>query len=147
MKLANPGMCYLLVLNEITHAAEFLFATIRSDFSFCLPLLFRSSTYFWELGPFVWHHILHKLIYNMFLFGHLLTKVCELGNTLDNYRFVKAVTTRISSHHRKWQLCKQNTALQIKGDIKVKILSICNGNHRSNLQILTCNKVFIKATA
>lgn len=83
----------------------------------------------------------------MFLFGHLLIKVCELGNTLDNYRFLKEVTTRISSHYRKWQLCKQNTALQIKGDIKVKILSVCNGNHRSNLKILTCNKTFIKATA
>lgn len=83
----------------------------------------------------------------MFLFWHVLIKVCELENTLDNYRFLEALTTRISSHYRKWQLCKQNTALQIKGDIKVKILSVCNGNHRSNLQILTCNNIFIKLTA
>lgn len=73
-------------------------------------------------------------------------KVCELENLLYNYRFLEVVTTRICSHYRKWQLCKQNTALQIKGDIKVKILSVCNGNHRSNLQVLTCNKIFIKVT-
>lgn len=83
----------------------------------------------------------------MFLLRHLLIKVCEFGNTLENFRFLKAVTTGISSHYRKWQLCKQNTALQIKGDIKVKILSVCNGNHRSDLKILTCNKIFIKVTA